>query len=79
MSTIALWWLIAFLGVCALLGLLAERRRVGKKLARFQDRENLALDEIYRRYYVNSGLPQNSVLNVWRDLAKNLGVAPSLS
>lgn len=78
MSTIATWWLIVFLGACAVLGLCAERLRVKRKKSRFTGRENLPLEQIYRLYYSDSGLSQNSVLEVWQELAKRLAIAPGL-
>ena len=70
--------LITLLAVLVALGLYAERVRLCKKRARFSDREELSLDEIYHRYYSDSGLLAGSVCEVWTQIAARLNVAPGL-
>jgi hypothetical protein len=47
-------------------------KRLSCKRARFKDRENLTCEEIYNRYFSNSGLPREKVIALWMQIAKEL-------
>ena len=49
-----------------------EERRV---LSVLRSREFLSDDEIYRSFYASSGLDKESVMELWHEIAKTLGIS----
>lgn len=62
--------------VCVKLAYRIEAKRLPTKQARFKDRENLSVEEIYQRYFSDSGLQKEKVLDLWLKIAQTLHLEP---
>ncbi len=62
--------------VCVKLAYRIEARRLPTKQARFKDRENLNVEEIYQRYFSESGLKKEKVIDIWMKIAQTLHLEP---
>lgn len=69
-------WLLAVLGALFGSGIYAayrlEKTRIPQKQSRFNDRESLASEEIFERFYSSSGLPKDNVIRLWLCVAETL-------
>jgi hypothetical protein len=71
-------WLMSFGVICLFLGfgwafqLLWHRSEIG----RLNVRNSLGINDLYARYYATSGLSEESVAEVWREIAMTLKVPP---
>jgi hypothetical protein len=63
--------LLIALGVLAIPYLLRK-----KELDRLKGRDAIGAEELYARYYANSGLSETSVWEVWNEIATTLRVPP---
>jgi hypothetical protein len=66
----------AALLVCVRLAYRIEAKRLPTKQARFTDRENLNVEEIYQRYFSDSGLRKEKVIDLWIKIAQTLHLEP---
>lgn len=53
-----------------------NRFRLRKKRARFAQREALPISTIYQTYYATSGLDEQSVVELWLEVARKLKLDP---
>jgi hypothetical protein len=67
---------IAAMGAIALaaVGFAFRLRKKKLSLAALDQRESLSNDEIYRRFYIGSGLSKEAVMDVWHEIARVLRV-----
>jgi hypothetical protein len=76
MIYLILTFLAAALLVCGRLAYRIEAKRLPTKRARFADRENLNVEEIYERYFSDSGLKKEEVIDLWIKIAQTLHLEP---
>ena len=69
---------LSVLGLIALAGFTAAWIAIkyvrSSRLSRFRDRENLSLEDIYARYFRDSGIEEETFFKVWQDAAKRLNL-----
>ena len=59
-------------------GIRYHRIRIAIKRKRFEDRESLAMNDIYQKFYSDSGLDKNHIIAQWLFVAKSLDLDPGL-
>jgi hypothetical protein len=66
-------WAIIFVCLCGY-GLLSVSYPKRKRAARFADREELSMEQIFERFYKDRGVPKDLVLELWNEAAEALSV-----
>ncbi|MEK7333483.1 MAG: hypothetical protein AAB017_08915 [Nitrospirota bacterium] len=66
------WLFLTIVGLGGLTGIFLIVYPKFKKRAIFADRQYLTMDEIYSRYYLDSGLSKDVVLKLWGNVAELL-------
>jgi hypothetical protein len=78
LSNPKLWIGLAILLAGSMAALISSRYPRRVRLGRFDGRERLSDEQLFDRYFKMLGVPKETVLNEWRQVAKCLGVPAGL-
>lgn len=71
-------YIVFFIALAVALGITWLHIQTGRKAIKIREREDLDCDTLYSRYYADSGIPQEYMLELWYEVADALKVPPGL-
>ncbi len=67
--------LVVVVGIGSLVAIASTVYSRRERRTRFEARERLAMEEIFSRYYAESGLTKDVVVRLWKECAETLGIS----